>query len=108
MRGPLALRAEVASGTDQPFAEMPIPNAIDDDARGQGGGITKNFVAQFSAAGTLEKLALFIGFSQHCRKVAWNNVTRIRHVARFEKRQVARLTGPVVHLSHERIFAVDI
>src|ERR1700731_465590 len=104
MRGPLPLRAEIASRTDQPFAEMPIPNTIDDDAGGEGRGVAENFVPQFGASGTLEKLALFVGLCEHHREGARHNVTGVRDVARLEKWQVAGLTRPVIHFSHERIF----
>ena len=35
MRRPLAADAEVADGADQPFAEMVLPDAIDDHPRQQ-------------------------------------------------------------------------
>ena len=35
MRGLFALNAEIAGGGDQRLAEMPAPDAVHDDARGQ-------------------------------------------------------------------------
>ena len=48
MRRLLALRAEIARRLDQRLAEVPGPDAIDDDARGQRRGIGEDSSASSS------------------------------------------------------------
>jgi hypothetical protein len=53
VRRPLAGRAEVAGRAYQPFAEMKLPNPVDNDARGERvGGVAQPF-GQLEAAAPL-------------------------------------------------------
>ena len=58
MGGLLALHAEVAGGGGEGATEMPVPNAIDDDARGERSGVSENPFAEFEPSGALLEAAV--------------------------------------------------
>ena len=51
MGGLFALGAKVTGGGDERFAEVPAPNAIDDDAGGQRGAVAEEFLGEVRATG---------------------------------------------------------
>src|ERR1043166_7294005 len=108
MRRSLTLSSEIARSTDERPAEVPVPYAIYEDPGGQGRRVGKYLLPEFQPARAVPEPALLLRSAQHRGKMTRSHIAGSGHVAGLEYGQVARFSGAVVHLRHERILAVYI
>ena len=96
MGGAVAAGAEVAGGSDQALAEVPEPDAVDDDAGGEGVVLAGDRLRELEAAAALgEGLAVF---RQDRRELAGDLVAAVAGVAADEDHGFGR--GRIVNQRH--------
>ena len=87
----LALGAEIAGRLDQRLAEVPAPDAIDDDAGGERSGVGEDLLGQFQPARAVVKGGVALG--QHGQETraapvrrAWRHCRRGARAGRAARR----------------------
>src|SRR5438874_6680741 len=87
MRWRFAASAKVAGRRNQSVAEMPQPDAVDDDAGGEGIVFIGDGLSEFEPAGAVLKW-LAIGTGENREKLAGNFITFHRRIAAFEDARI--------------------
>ena len=102
----VALRAEIAGSGYERAAEMPAPDAIDNDAGGQRGGLADNLLGQLQAARAGAE-GLRRGGREDGEEAARNYFAGPLHIAADEYGKVARDAGAQVDPGDCGVAAID-
>ncbi len=107
VRGGFAEVAEFAGGIDQAATEVVLPDAIDDDASGEGCGVFDDGLCEFQATAAGGEFAWQAGLGrEHGEETTWHGGTEVVGIATLHELEIAGHAHLVVELGAVLFFLV--